>query len=254
MTSSKQEEEKKYDAAIQACAMNAKRLYEDVRCLLDYDRFEAAYHLAILAQEECAKAFILRLINESILPWTKEVARAMRTHECKHLVGIIMVRLSPPSYEEAQARNKCMFDGTPARPAELPRVVADAINVLRHEKIGRWVSKHWWWVEDPEWDPQAMKVAEGKIERMKQRAVYTDVSENGACQVPKVTKREAEVQYQRAEQMLEITDGPIMSFQEDWAVQGAMKAVFANLFPKDPEQSADQGEAGTAQGGTLQSG
>lgn len=225
----------KYDAAIKACAINAKRLHKDMQCLFENRRFEAAYHLAILVQEECAKAFILQLINESILPWTVEVARAMKTHECKHLIGIIMVWLSPPTYEEVMARNERTHEEQYA-PIDLPPPVADAINVLRHEKIGRWMSKDWWWTEDPDWDPHAKKIGEGSFERQKQRAVYIDVNENGAYQMPQVKERDADVEYHRAEQMLEITDGLVMSYRENLAVREAMKVMFANLFPKPSKE------------------
>jgi len=47
---------------------------------------------------------------------------------------------------------------------ELPRFpaeVADAMNILRHVKIGRWVSRSWVWAEDPEYDKEAGRFQEG---------------------------------------------------------------------------------------------
>lgn len=54
----------------------------------------------------------------------------------------------------------------------LPRIVADALNILRHEKIGRWESKSWFWAEDPNYDSDALEIAEGKYDRKKQDAIY----------------------------------------------------------------------------------
>jgi len=228
-TTAKPEDGGKYGAAIQGCVRNAKRLFLDMRDLFELGRFEASFQFAILTQEECAKAFLLALINEGILPWTPQVERAMKDHHCKHLVGIVMWWLNP-SHEANCERSRLMFIDW--KPAELPPEVADAINLLRFEKIGRWISQSWDWSEPPEWNPQARKVAGGKIERTKQRAVYTHVGEDGSYQVPRVTAEDAEAEYRRAEQMLEIADGRlVMSFQEHLAVKEAMRVIFADLHP-----------------------
>jgi hypothetical protein len=48
--------------------------------------------LAVLAQQECAKAFVPALVRDGILPCTGDVRRSLSVHECKHLVTVIMHR------------------------------------------------------------------------------------------------------------------------------------------------------------------
>lgn len=59
---------------------------------------------------------------------------------------------------------------------KLPRYVADAINIIRHERVprqGPWV---WTGNEDgPPCDPGARRVANGHIDRQKQSALYVGV-------------------------------------------------------------------------------
>jgi hypothetical protein len=62
-----------------------------------------------------------------------------------------------------------------------PRTVADALNILRHEKIGRWESNAWVWAEDPDYDQTAKKVAEGYADRKKQDALYVRLSSLVRC-------------------------------------------------------------------------
>lgn len=59
----------------------------------ELERFPSAVALAMLAQEEYAKAFMLVLVRDGCLPWTRELRRAARNRECKHLVGVIIERL-----------------------------------------------------------------------------------------------------------------------------------------------------------------
>ena len=55
--------------AIEACVRNADRLREGVE-FLRYDQHRAtAFALAVLSQEEYAKAFLLQLIDLDIIPW-----------------------------------------------------------------------------------------------------------------------------------------------------------------------------------------
>jgi AbiV family abortive infection protein len=84
------------DAAIKACIENGRRLLEDSEYLYEYDRFPTAKALAMLAQEEFAKAYITRLAKEGALPWCDEVVRATRDHHCKQLMSILMEYLFTP--------------------------------------------------------------------------------------------------------------------------------------------------------------
>jgi len=57
----------KYNEAIEACIENAKRLLEDSENLRDFERFATAKALAILAQEEFAKAYKCYGVMGSVL-------------------------------------------------------------------------------------------------------------------------------------------------------------------------------------------
>jgi hypothetical protein len=75
---------------------------------------------------------------------------------------------------------------------DLPTKIADAIQILRHEKIGRWQSNNWVWAEDPNWDADALSVADGALDSYKQDAIYVRLARDGSVastpsklQVPK---------------------------------------------------------------------
>ena len=71
---------KKYDDVIAACIENGRRLLEDSEYLNDFDRFSTAKALAILAQEEFAKAYNqVVLMNNEILPAATELFDSAKT-------------------------------------------------------------------------------------------------------------------------------------------------------------------------------
>ncbi len=152
--------------SIQACIKSGKRLLEDAEWLTHRESTGVA--LAMLAQEEFAKAFVLALVRDGILPWTEEVQRSLRAHECKHLVMIIMEWLlvvnelrSSQSSDEVLRRDESLH---------LPPDVAIAMNIYRHEmieRIGGRNPEHY-----AEWGGAARKVAKGKRDRKKQAALY----------------------------------------------------------------------------------
>ena len=47
---------------------NGQTLLDDAKLLLEWDRFSTAFALAILAQEEFAKAFLLELVDHDDVP------------------------------------------------------------------------------------------------------------------------------------------------------------------------------------------
>ncbi|MCR6650091.1 MAG: AbiV family abortive infection protein [Cellvibrionaceae bacterium] len=154
------------DGAIANCIVNGKRLQEDARLLLDFDRNPSALSVAILAQEEFAKAFLLILARRKVLPWTPEFQRALRSHECKHLAGV-MIEWLGPSLDEALSRARKGIEGKGIE--YLPPDVAVALNILRHEKFERfrrgYSDKH------PEDGGASRKIAEGLLDRIKQRGL-----------------------------------------------------------------------------------
>jgi AbiV family abortive infection protein len=92
-------ETEKYQEAIEACIENGNRLLEDSENLRDFDRFPSAKALAILAQEEFAKAYIMKLVQEGAIPLCDEILRATSDHHCKQLMAILMEYLFTPGEE-----------------------------------------------------------------------------------------------------------------------------------------------------------
>ena len=220
----------KYNKAINACILNANSLLDDGKMLYEIDRFNSAQLLVLLAQEESAKAFLLNLIEEKIIPWTKEVEKSLKDHKCKHLIGELMFYLNP-SLDIVLERSKIAL--TNFKPTPLPDHIADIIDYYRHEKIGRWISPNWWWDENPKYDKNIKKIAKGKVEKEKQNAIYCKVTKEGQSYLSKISKVRVEESIQRAEQMLEIADGKlVLSFREYESIKQGFKIVFQDLFDK----------------------
>src|SRR5262249_42977706 len=83
-----------YEGSLEACIGNGSRLLEDADLLFNMDRYASAVALSVLAAEEFAKAFLLRLVIEETVPWTTEVRRSLSDHSSKHLLGIVVDWLS----------------------------------------------------------------------------------------------------------------------------------------------------------------
>lgn len=192
--------------SVVACVDNGERLLEDAQYFSDFKRYPTAYALLIVAQEEFAKAFMLYLIAEGVIPWNREVRRSLRDHTCKQLFGLIMDTLNPP-FEEFLERiensRKGIFITT------LSRTVADAINIFRHEKIRRWKSKNWVWAEPPGYDAAAKRVAEGRLDGQKQDALYVSLGRTGEItSVPTwITSEMVESEYEKTERLGSLVKG-----------------------------------------------
>lgn len=85
--------------SIDLIVSNGKQLLADAKFLFDFDRYSTALSLAVFAQEEFAKAFLLQLVENDALPWVSEVQRAMARHQCKHLLAIVMEWLPAFDFE-----------------------------------------------------------------------------------------------------------------------------------------------------------
>lgn len=147
----------------------------------------------MIAQEEFAKAFLLHLVGVEVIPWNSNILRAAKDHKCKQLLCIVMdyLNLDTESFIKR-------FKGP--NPFKFPPKVLDAINILCYEKIGRWESDKWQWADDPQWDTEAMKVAEGKLDIIKQDSLYVKIGKNGSgiCTPEHVTEKRANEEYDRA--------------------------------------------------------
>ena len=165
--------------AANACLRNGRRLLDDAEFLELEEPPTTAFFLSCIAAAEFAKCFLLGLVMRGVLPWDQRLLRAARDHSCKQLLCVVMDFLRPND-EEFMAR---LRDHSPR---ELPARVADAINILRHEKIGRWGEPSWVWQEDPEYDRTAAAIADGQHDRLKQDALYVRLArDGGVASVPK---------------------------------------------------------------------
>lgn len=165
---------KRLDKSVRAVIQNATRLLEDAQFLEFSEPPISAWFLALIAQEELAKAFILCLTNRRIIPWNPHILRALQDHKCKQLLCLVMDYLAPDT-DEFIRRCKAVVNKK-----ELPRSVADALKILRHEKIGRWISKNWKPAKEPDYDHDALAIAEGKKDKLKQDALYVRLGKDGS--------------------------------------------------------------------------
>lgn len=163
--------------AILASLQNADRLTEDAETMLDWERIPTAYALALFAQEEYAKAFLLSLVDAGALPWSADVRRALHDHVCKHLVSIILDYLSP-DIEEFLRRHE-LSRVAEKRPI-FPGDVLDAIHVICHERIPR--GRDRWWLDASErpLDPKVGAIADGRLDGERQDAIYVRLGKTGA--------------------------------------------------------------------------
>lgn len=187
--------------SIEACIKSGKRLLEDAEWLTH--RESTGIALAMLAQEEFAKAFVLALVRDGIVPWSEDVQRSLRVHECKHLATIIMEWLSVVN----EIRSNQSLDDLLRRDdsLHLPANVAIAMNIFRHEmieRIGGRSPDHY-----PEWGGTARRIAKGKRDRKKQTALYVDIRDDGGvASEPTMSVQEFEAGFEYAEKLMEFAD------------------------------------------------
>ena len=149
--------------------------------------------ICMLAQEEYAKAFLLYMVREELVPWDSDLLRVIRNHSCKHLVSIVMECIDPEweTLDELRAIIKAEYD----LDGRFPPRVSSALNILYHEKIRRGD-----FFNDNDYEADVVAVAVGRRDRVKQDAVYVDL--NKYCRVRNapmdVTREDAAVEYQRA--------------------------------------------------------
>lgn len=219
----------KYKEAIEASIENGKRLLEDSEILRDNERFPTAKALAILAQEEFAKAYIIRLVQEGAIPWCREIRRALKDHHCKQLIGIIMEYLFTPwdveSRLERERRPKVEF------PAPLlPSKVSDALNIFCHEKILGWKDSFplgW-----EEYDVEAKKVWKGKFENSKQDATYVSIGKDGeVINTPLVDSDDANKHIEYAKILEEVSTGNdvFLAPMERAYITSALREMFSYM-------------------------
>lgn len=217
--------------AAKEVARNAQRLLDEAEFLEYGESCSTRYFLSVIAQEEYAKSFLLLLASRQVIPWSPFIKRAITDHASKQLLVIVLDFLSP---------NLEVFLGRMERTlnrefdSDLPASVADALYILRHEKIGRWESQSWEWAEDPEYDRRALRVADGKRDRVKQDALYVKIGQDGSLgSVPNVERSTADQEYERGRRIGET----IESFFRDAEVKGLewdqVERAFSILFAEE---------------------
>lgn len=186
--------------SIMACIANGERILDDATQLEFQKPPCTKLALSMIAQEEFAKAFILLLVREDVVPWSPQLLRAMRDHACKQLVGVIIEYIEP-EWETIDQLDRIIREDIELGD-RLPPRVASAINILRYEKISRWESNDWFWVDEPEYERPILSIAEGKRDRIKQDALYVRLGRDGsvASMPTGVTQAGADQEYARVGQ------------------------------------------------------
>lgn len=178
------------------CFENGVRLLEETYDLEFRKIIATCYYMAKISQEEFAKAFMLLLIRDDVVPFSLPVLRAMNDHSSKQLIGMIMDYMI--MHWEELDELKAMIEADSELGDRFPNDVGSALEILRYEKIGRWESAAWCWDEDPKYDRMAQAVADGKRDREKQDALYVRIGRDGrAASLPEhisLSKTKAELE------------------------------------------------------------
>lgn len=223
---------------IQACLENGERLLSDAEMLEFSEPPATAFALTIIAQEEFAKAFLINLIYKGIIQWDEYIWRASRDHTCKQLLTMVMDYLNPDD-SEFMKRISVSSEGSVSR--TLPRHIADALNIFRHEKIRRWESQNWVWADPPNYDPKAKKVGKGHLDRLKQDQLYIDIAKDGSV-IPKgvITPNQLKIEKDRAERLCSLVRGMVegerMEYSEYHKVTEAFRVLFASKNSESNEK------------------
>jgi AbiV family abortive infection protein len=216
--------------SIEACIKSGKRLLQDAEWVMH--RESTGIALAMLAQEEFAKAFVLALVRDGIIPWTEAVRGSLHVHECKHLVTIIMEWLSAVNEIRAGQTIEQLLRRDLA--LHLPANVAIAMNIFRHEMIERIGGSN----PDryPEWGGLARRIAKGKRDRKKQAALYVDIGDDGAvASEPTESENEFKTEFEYAETLKEFSrdvDRKCIFASQEYEL---FANIFREMFAEDPE-------------------
>ncbi len=218
--------------SIHECIKNGKRLLDDAQWCEHLNPASTPYALTLISEEEFAKAFLLVLVEKDIIPWNRFIWRAARDHKCKQLLMIIMDHLNP-EFEELLSRYKSLPEYR-QQGRTMPAHIADALNIFRHEKIGRMESDHWFWEEEPEYDQHVKKISEGSIDRVRQRQFYTEIGKDGSfVATPLATLEEYLEERERAERLLSLLIGMVeedrTAYYEYDEITNGFRLLFENM-------------------------
>lgn len=219
-------------ASIEACISNGDRLFMD-GMTLEFEKPAATkLFLAMIAQEEFAKAFLLFMVHEDVIPWSKSLLRLMNDHICKQLVGIIIEHLDTLRNWKTLEELDWPIRNELEPSYKLPRKVADAINILRHDKIGRWNGDNHEDSSSPDYEPSTLRIAKGKKDRIKQDALYVRIGSNAqvSCLPTGINPTLPDQEFERARAykylVNSLVSGRNITSYEYKQVQDTFKAVF----------------------------
>lgn len=217
-------------ASIVACIDNGERILDDAMQVEFQEPPCTTLMLSMIAQEEFAKAFVLLLVRENVFPWSPQLLRAMNDHACKQLVGVVIEYVDPEWETIEELKRIIRVDGELGD--RLPPKVASAINILRHEKIGRWESNSWVWVEPPVYEPSVLRIAEGKRDWVKQDALYVRLGRDGsvASTPTSVTQASADDEFAKADRYRLFVNSLVQDGARDSMAYGKVREALRILF------------------------
>lgn len=214
------------------CLSNAARLVEQAQLICgELDGASTSYALALLAQEEAVKAFLLLLVAREGLPWNPLVHRSLQDHKCKQLWFLVLEALVADT-DDYLAQSPLLITREVDANGRLLEKVADVLNWYRYAKIEAWDQGYCDWDEEPA-DKRVKRIACGKLDKKKQSALYVGIGGNG-----EVSSRPADVEISDAEQAIKTAthyhsyvydligaQGRYTRKQIDW-ISGLLKAIF----------------------------
>ena len=220
------------------CLQNGRRLLDDAEFLEFGEPPTTAHFLTLIAQEEFAKAFLLALVVRGVIPWDQRLLRAARDHVCKQLLCVVMDYISPDTDEFLERCNAVVLRH---EIRDLPRKVVDAIDILRHEKLGRWVEHSWVWAKDPEYDPEALAVAEGRQDRLKQDTLYVRLGRDGSvANIPHgATYESVHAERERGARIARMAEGVLAGDKFPGLDYDKVEELFLALFESLPRDVRD---------------
>lgn len=207
--------------AIEVCKKNANKIIDTIDWFPDDDFMSMRYFLSIIAQEEFAKAFLLKLVKDEAIPWNNEIIRVLNDHRCKQLISQILDYLVL-SEEEFMERFKNRKD--------TPKRIIDVINILRFEKMGEF-NRNEWLDDDENIHRTIRKIADGDFEKIKQDAIYIRISKNGEIMSTpeKITTKMAEDEFEKAKQYSSLHIG----FNEYERIKYMLKFLFGFITTEE---------------------
>jgi hypothetical protein len=191
----------------------AEEAIKNGRKLLEYSDFSGhdeakglSFALAVIAQEEFAKAFLYCLIADGALAPHRLILRTTKDHVSKQLLGLVMEYLSPDVEEFLQRVEQHSSDEY--RDEAFAFEIADPLNIFRHVRIERWRSGFPNMDESEFQDIAARHVAKGSADEEKQDGLYVRVGRDGsiASTPASITPDEAMRARNRAQRLASFAD------------------------------------------------